>query len=109
MNARDLAIKFSSYEQYIASREWARQHTMLPALICIVPDIAQERRMQRVAQDVLLHSPGLVHWTTTEVLLQELGPLSPIWLRGVPQHSQTAQPGSILRQRLFVEPVSKDV
>ena len=50
MNVRDLAIKFTSYAHYIASREWAREHSMLPVLVCVAPDIAQERRMQRVAQ-----------------------------------------------------------
>ena len=50
MNVRDLAVKFTSYAHYIASREWAREHSMLPVLVCVAPDIAQERRMQRVAQ-----------------------------------------------------------
>ena len=45
MNVRDLVIKFTSYALYIASREWAREHSMLPMLICVAPDIAQERRM----------------------------------------------------------------
>ena len=40
-------------------------------------------------------------WTTTEVLLNEHGPLAPIWLQGMPQSSQVAQPGSSLRQCLF--------
>ena len=50
MNVRDLAIKFTSYAQYIASREWVREDSMLPVLLCVVPEIGQERRMQRVAQ-----------------------------------------------------------
>jgi hypothetical protein len=41
MNARDLAIKFTSYEHYITSREWAREHKMLPVLMCVAPDIAR--------------------------------------------------------------------
>ena len=48
MNVRDLAVKFASYASSIASREWAREHSMLPVLVCVAPDIAQERRMQRV-------------------------------------------------------------
>ena len=37
MNVRDLAVKFTSY---IASREFAREHSILPVLICVAPDIA---------------------------------------------------------------------
>ena len=81
MNVRDLAVKFTSYAHYIASREWAREHSMLPVLVCVAPDIAQERRMQRVAQARLTQFAGLVVWTTTEVLLNEHGPLAPIWLQ----------------------------
>jgi hypothetical protein len=84
MNVRDLAVKFTSYAYYIASREWAREHSMLPVLVCVAPDIAQEKRMQRVAQARLAHTPGVVLWTTTEVLLNEHGPLASIWLQGIP-------------------------
>ena len=101
MNVRDLAVKFTSYASYIASREWAREHSMLPMLICVAPDIAQERRMQRVAQAKLTHVSGLVMWTTTEVLLNELGPLAPIWLQGIPQCNQTEQLNGSLRQHVF--------
>jgi hypothetical protein len=101
MNVRDLTIKFTSYAHYIASREWAREHSMLPVLICVAPDNAQERRVQRVAQDTLTQSAGLIVWTTTEALFNEHGPLSPIWLQGLPQRSQAAKPGSVLRHRLY--------
>jgi hypothetical protein len=101
MNVRDLTIKLTSYAHYIASREWARKHSMLPVLICIAPDIAQERRVQRVAEASLAHTPGLVLWTTTEGLFQEQGPLAPIWLRGMPQPKQTSPPGGAQRQGLF--------
>ena len=80
MNVRDLAIKFTSYAHYIASREWAREHAILPRLLCVAPEIAQERRMLRVARARLASTPGLVLWTTTEVLLNEHGLLSPVWL-----------------------------
>ena len=101
MNVRDLAVKFTSYAYYIASREWAREGSMLPVLVCVAPDIAQERRMQRVAQARLTSTPGLVVWTTTRVLLNEQGPLAPIWLQSLPQSSQAAQSGSSLRQCFF--------
>ena len=100
MNVRDLAIKFTSYAHYISSREWARESSAVPLLICIAPDIAQERRVQRVAQARLAPTPGVVVWTTTEVLLNENGSLAPIWLQSTPQRSQATQPSNTLRRRL---------
>jgi Replication-relaxation len=101
MNVRDLAIKFTAYAHYIASREWARERSTLPRLFCIVPDIAQESRMQRVAQASLAHTSGLVLRATTEVLLKEYGPLAPIWLQTIPWSSQLAEPGALPRSGLF--------
>jgi predicted transcriptional regulator len=101
MNVRDLAIKFTSYASYIASREWARECSMLPVLVCVAPDIAQERRMQRVAHARLKSTSGLVVRTTTSVLLDEQGPMAPIWLQRRLQSSQAAQTGNTLRQCLF--------
>ena len=100
MNGRDLLLKFASYAHYVASREWAREDTRLPRLFCVAPDIAQERRMQRVAQTSLTSTPELLVWTTTEVLLNAYGPLAPIWLHGLPQRSQAAWPHGSLRQAL---------
>jgi Replication-relaxation len=101
MNVRDLAVKFSSYAYFIASREWAREFSLLPALICIAPDIAQERRLAHVVRTRLAQADGLVVWTTTEVLLNTYGPLAPIWLRTIPKLSQVEQPGKGLRQIIF--------
>lgn len=101
MNVRDLSIKFTSYAHYIASREWARECSLLPVLVCVAPDIAQERRLQRVAQAILAHTPGLVLWTTTEVLFHEQGPLAHIWLEGISQPRLASQPGGSHRQCLF--------
>ena len=100
MNVRDLVIKCTSYARYIASREWVRDSSRLPRLFCVAPEIAQERRVQRVAQATLTATPGLVLWTTTEGLLNEHGPLAPIWLHGLPQRSQVAWPDGSLRQAL---------
>jgi hypothetical protein len=83
MNVRDLAIKFTSYAHYIASREWAREDSILPALVCVAPDIAQERRVHRVAQARLMQCTGLEVWTTTEKLLHEHGPQASIWLKHI--------------------------
>ena len=109
MNVRDLPIKFTSYAHYIASREWAREYSLLPVLVCIAPDIAQERRMKRVARTSLAHISGLVVWTTTEVLLNKYGLLAPIWLQCLPQSSQVAQSASSLRRAFFDMIVGKPV
>ena len=50
--------------------------------------------MQRVALARRTSTGDLMVWTTTEVLLNELGPLAPIWL----QSSQATQSGGSLRQ-----------
>jgi Replication-relaxation len=91
MNVRDLSIKFTSYAHYVSTREWARESARLPTLLCIAPDIAQERRMHRVAQAKLTPPCGLAVWTTTESLLNDRGPLASIWLPGMPQGNQLAQ------------------
>lgn len=101
MNVRDLAVKFTSYAHYIASREWARERSTLPLLVCVAPDIAQQKRMLRVAQASLAHTSGLVLRTTTEVLLKEYGPLAPIWSRTIQQSDQLAQLEALPRSGLI--------
>jgi hypothetical protein len=108
MNARDLAINFASYGHYLASREWARECSRIPALVCVAPDIAQERRMLRVAQARLAQTAGFELWTTTDALMNEHGPLAPIWLQGMPQHSHVSQPKGSYRQCLFDEMLGKN-
>ena len=70
------------------------------ALLCVAPEIAQERRMLRVAKTRLTHIHELVLWTT-EVLLNEYGPRAPIWLKYIPLRSQVEQPSNLLRQIIF--------
>ena len=77
MNVRDLTIKFSSYARYMSSLEWARECSVLPVLVCVAPDIAQERRMVRVAQTRLKQDSGLVLCTTAEVLWNEYSSRAP--------------------------------
>jgi len=101
MNECDLAIKFTSYARYVVSREWARERSMLPVMLYSAPDIAQERRMHRVAQARLTYTPGVVAWTTTAVLLNQHGPLAPIWLQAIPQRHQAASSDESLRRGLF--------
>jgi hypothetical protein len=106
MNVRDLAVKFTTYAQYVASREWARERAVLPVLLCVAPDIAQEKRMHRVAQARLSDVPGLVMWSTTAPQLVEQGPLAAIWLWGSPHLNHPAQSGP-RRHPLFVTRESK--
>jgi predicted transcriptional regulator len=84
MNVRDLALKFTAYAHYLTSREWAREHSVLPRLLCVAPDLAQERRMHRVAQVSLRQRPGLVIRTTTATQLAERGLLAAIWSQVMP-------------------------
>jgi hypothetical protein len=91
MNARDLTVKFASYAHYLASREWAREGAKPPWLLCVAPQLEQERRMQRVAQGSLTSTAGLAIWTTTAALSREHGPLAPIWSPGPPLPGQTAK------------------
>jgi hypothetical protein len=65
MKGRDLGVKFRSYAHYLAPREWAREQTALPKLFVVAPEIAQERRIHRVAQASLANISGLIIWTTT--------------------------------------------
>ncbi len=105
MNARDLAVKFASYAQYLASREWANKHSALPKLVHVVPDIAQERRMHRVAQTRLANIRGVEVLTTTEKLLNETEPHGPIRSSSISQQrGQVAYSIESFRQCLFTYP-----
>src|SRR5437588_968230 len=101
MNSRDLAVKFNAYQHYISSREWARERSSLPRLLCVAPDIAQERRMHRVAQGRLTQSLGPAMWTTTEVLLKAYGPIVPIWMQLQSQSNQPDKVSDIHRCDVF--------
>ncbi len=109
MNARDLATKFISYAHYIDSREWAREWATLPLLVCIAPDIAQERRIQRVTQTKLARIPGLKVCTTTEGMLKEYGPLAPIWIIGMMTGSVAVSRSSPSRKLVFHMHSEKEV
>jgi hypothetical protein len=90
MTPKDLRIKFATYAIYLASREWASSSPFLPAILCVTPDIAQERRLTEAAQARLVQVPSaLFLYTTTASLLLTQGILHPIWrpveLSGRPQ------------------------
>lgn len=79
MGVRDLERKCATYAAYLTSREWASAGMPLPLLVCVVPDIAQERRLHRVARALLAHLSMLRLFTTTYGLLMTQGILAPIW------------------------------
>ncbi len=85
MVLRDLASKFATYARYVAYRVWVKEHAVLPLLLTVTADVGQERRMRRVAEPQLAHTPGLIRWATTASLLPAQGPLAPIWFQVVPQ------------------------
>jgi hypothetical protein len=97
INGRDLSIEFASYAHYIISREWAREDARLPFLVCVTPDMAQEKRLHRASQAILGSPHELAVWTTTEELLNEDGPHASIWLQSMPPRrtEQGAQPGGL--------------
>src|SRR5258708_32023694 len=71
-------FKFDAYRHTVSSGEWVQERSRLPKLLRVVPDIAQERRMHRVAQGRLTPPPEPSVWTTTEVLLKATGPIAPM-------------------------------
>jgi hypothetical protein len=87
MGTRDLGVKLSTYAQYVASREWFKQEAVLPLLLVVAPDPAQESRLGRVAKAMLTDRCGLIIRTTTWTRLREQGLLGPIWDQVLP-HSE---------------------
>ena len=86
MVLRDLASKFATYARYVAYRMWIKEHAVLPLLLTVTADVGQEKRIRRVAQQQLAHTPGLIMWATTASLLATQGPLASIWCQVVPHH-----------------------
>jgi DNA-binding MarR family transcriptional regulator len=100
MGARDLERKGATYATYLTSREWAREATTPPALVWVVSDIAQERRVIRVARALLAHVPALHLWTTTAGLLLTQSILAPIWQQ-IEWHAERSPPEASERRALF--------
>lgn len=98
MNVRDLRSKFASYAYYLASREWVKERTPLPLLLCITPDTGQEQRLAQVAHTLVEITSDLSLYTTTAHLLDTLGPLASIWMQVMPLDD------GLLRRALFTTP-----
>ena len=89
MGTRDLAAKFRTYAQYVASREWFKQEAALPLLLVVTPDSGQERRLGRVVTATLTDNCGLIIRTTTLTRVRQQGILGPIWNQVFPQSEGT--------------------
>src|SRR5215469_5715291 len=76
MGTRDLFAKFQTYTQNVTSHAWFKEQRELPYLLVIVPGKEQEMRITRIAQALLVDTPGLVIQTTTATLLANVGPLA---------------------------------
>ena len=101
MGKRDLQIKFATYAMYLESREWARSAPSLPALLCVTPEIGQERRMAEATRQRFGQGPTAFRvYTTTAPLLATQGTLAPIWQQVV-LAGQQAQPAGQRRIALF--------
>ncbi len=92
MNVRDLERKFANYAAYLDSREWSREHRLLPLMLCVVPDIDQERRVSRCARETLLGAK-LLFSTTTRELLRSRGLDAPIWRQVILQATRSPVDG----------------
>jgi hypothetical protein len=57
--------------------------------------------MLRVAQARLVPFRGCGLWMTTEALMNERGPLAPIWFQSMPQRNQVTEQEGTHRQYLF--------
>lgn len=100
MTLKDLRLKFTTYAMYLVSREWARSSPYLPALLCVTPEIGQERRVAEAARQCLVHVPAAFRlYTTTAHLLATSGIMAPIWQHVVLANQQTLSSGR--RMALF--------
>ena len=58
---------------------WFKEQHVMPYLLVVVTGKEQEMRMIRIAEAVLVDTPGLVIWTSTATRLADQGPLAAIW------------------------------
>lgn len=98
MHERDLRRKMSAYARYFSAREWSREHQIPPALLCVLPDAAQERALARIALASLGNcSVRVALYTTTRSLLIAPGLSAPIWRQVVPRARRAADDPVLLR------------
>jgi hypothetical protein len=92
MHQRDLQRKMGSYARYLASREWAREHAVPPTLLCVVPEIAQERSLAQIALSKLKDCPVHVAlYLTTRSLLITAGISAAIWRQVLPHRRHVSE------------------
>lgn len=99
MGVRDLTAKFATYAHYVASKEWFKEQRVLPCLLVVAADMAQEQRVIRVATTTLAQISGLIVRTTTATRLTDRGPLGAIWYAVLPQGRQLV--GGVVQRSPF--------
>jgi hypothetical protein len=88
MTARDLAAKLYEYQRFLRAREWGSYDTnVMPVLLFIVPEKAQERRVITIARAILA-AEGIMVRSTTATRLRREGPLGAIWYPITPREPQ---------------------
>lgn len=98
MRAGELRRKMSAYARYLSSHEWAREYQTPPALLCVLPDVGQERALSRVALAQLAPCPVHVAlYTTTRRLLISAGLAAAIWRQVLPARTPTAEEPRLVR------------
>ena len=77
--AQTLKAHLESYAAHVRSGEWQREGQVLPMLLLVCLDGAQEHQIQQIVQAIL--TKQLVVLSTRLDALHESGPLAPIWQR----------------------------
>ncbi len=110
MSLRDLRVKFTTYAMYLLSREWARSTPSLPALVCVAPEMGQERRLAEAARQCLVQVPAAFRmYTTTTNLLMMQSILAPIWQQVVLRDQQMPHSSLDAGRRVAVFGAQEDV
>lgn len=79
-----LAVKFQTYQTYLATQQWRRELLpRVPMLLIVVPDPARRVVMRQVVQETI-ESGVLRVRITTMPQLQNVGPCAAIWQQVMP-------------------------
>lgn len=80
MSVRDLQAKFTSYAEYVTSREWMHDGVhALPRLLVVMSDGKQQFHVIEALESTLVAVPGLTVFLTTAAQIISGDPLSDIW------------------------------
>ena len=95
MNVRDLQTKFTSYAEYVNSREWMHEGAYaLPRLLVVTSDGAQQSRVIEALEATLSSVHAIAIFVTTSAQVASSDLLSAIWR----QWFRSLEPGHRLGQ-----------